>query len=179
MIKLNLGCWKRNFGSDWIHIDQCKLPHINSNDIVNLPFDDDSVDLIYCSHTFEYFDRLEGENVLKKWLCKLKPNGRLRLAVPDFFALKEVYDITGDLSMILGPLYGKMDIDGNKIYHKTVYDFPSLCNLLHKVGFRDIKKWNWRETEHMQFNDHSQAHMLPDRDRENGKLISLNVECSK
>ena len=36
----------------------------------------------------------------------------------------------------------------------------------------------WRETEHSQFDDHSQAY-VPHMDKENGVLISLNVECNK
>ena len=46
------------------------------------------------------------------------------------------------------------------------------------VGFKDIKRYDWRETEHAEFDDHSQAY-LPHMDKENGTLISLNVECTK
>ena len=41
---------------------------------------------------------------------------------------------------------------------------------------RKVKKYNWKNTEHAQFDDHSQAY-LPDMDKENGTLISLNIEC--
>jgi hypothetical protein len=64
------------------------------------------------------------------------------------------------------------------IYHKTVYDFKDLKELLEEVGFRNIKKYDWRETEHSEFDDHSQAY-IPHMDKENGTLISLNVECLK
>ena len=43
---------------------------------------------------------------------------------------------------------------------------------------KEIKKYNWRKTEHSMFDDHSQAY-LPHMDKENGILISLNVECVK
>ena len=56
-MKLHLGCGKRNFGTDWVHIDGGDFPHLQSNDITNLPFDDESVDLIYASHVIEYFNR--------------------------------------------------------------------------------------------------------------------------
>lgn len=179
MIKLNLGCWKRNFGPEWLHIDKCNLPHIYSHDIANLPFNDNSVDLIYCSHALEYFDRSEAEEVLESWYSKLKEGGTLRLAVPDFDALWELYKIEGNLDLLLGPLYGKMDIDGNKIYHKTVYDYHSLVMLLRKVGFRDAERYDWREIEpHNIHDDHSQCY-YPHMDKENGLLLSLNVQCVK
>lgn len=65
-IKLNLGCGKRNFGKDWFHIDGSNYEHIYSHDIINLPFENESIDLIYASHVFEYFDREEANVVLKK-----------------------------------------------------------------------------------------------------------------
>ena len=64
------------------------------------------------------------------------------------------------------------------IYHKTTYDYASLATLLKEIGMRNVKKYNWEETEHAQFDDHSQAY-LPHMDKENGILMSLNVECIK
>ena len=64
------------------------------------------------------------------------------------------------------------------IYHKTVYDFNSLNKICSDLGFRDFNKYEWRETEHSIFDDHSQAY-IPHLDRENGTLISLNVEMRK
>ena len=49
-MKLHLGCGKRDFGKDWHHIDCVDYPHVVSNDVVNLPYDDDSCDLLYASH---------------------------------------------------------------------------------------------------------------------------------
>merc|ERR550537_355266 len=89
MVKLHLGCGRRDFGPDWIHIDgsgkgDCEdgdrriqagdFAHIKYHDIVNLEdvFAENSVNVIYCSHTFEYFDRDECKKVLGKWLKVLK-----------------------------------------------------------------------------------------------------------
>ena len=33
IIKINMGCGKRNFGPDWIHIDQSKFEHIDEINI--------------------------------------------------------------------------------------------------------------------------------------------------
>ena len=88
---VSLGSGKRNFGKDWIHIDGSKYEHIHSHDIVNLPLDDNSVDLIYSSHTFEYFDREYADVVLQKWKKKLKDGGILRFAIPDFKMYAKLY----------------------------------------------------------------------------------------
>jgi predicted SAM-dependent methyltransferase len=178
-MKLHIGCGKRNFGPKWTHIDQAHFPHIDFYDLTSLNIDDSSIDLIYSSHTIEYFDRDEIIPILKEWSRVLKPSGILRLAVPDFEAMTKLYcnnSIT--LEQILGPLYGKMESNGKIIYHKTVYDFCSLKSLLISVGFHDIYKYDWRMTDHSQFDDCSQAY-LPHMNKETGVLISLNVECIK
>jgi predicted SAM-dependent methyltransferase len=62
-MKLHLACGSRNFGSDWIHIDGGDYPHVKYKSITDLyAFPNKSVDLIYCSHALEYFDREEKMN---------------------------------------------------------------------------------------------------------------------
>ncbi len=179
MIKINLGCGKRNFGKDWVHIDGGDYPHLDSKDIINLSYDNNTVDLIYTSHVLEYFDRQEAKFIIEEWRRVLKPNGVLRIAVPDFKAMAQLY-ITGTVSLksILGPLYGKMLMGDQYIYHKTVYDYDSLKNLLEQASLKQIKIYDWRKTEHSNFDDQSQAY-YPHMDKINGTLISLNMECRK
>jgi SAM-dependent methyltransferase len=178
-MKLHLGCGWRNFGSDWIHIDGGDYEHLDYNDITKLSFEDNSVDLIYSSHVLEYFDREEVIFVLKEWKRVLKKDGILRIAVPDFESMCSLY-FNSQLSIdkILGPLYGKMKMSDSTIYHKTVYDFKSLNKICHELGFKCFKRYDWRDTEHSMFDDHSQAY-IPHLDKDNGTLISLNVEMKK
>ena len=192
MVKLNLGCGNRNFGTDWTHIDGAEYPHVDSHNVISLDYRDKSVDLIYASHLIEYFDSVEIVTVLKEWKRVLRIDGMLRIAVPDFYQMAKLYLVDSyDLEKFLGPLYGKMQIEkktidsdyvskieSQTIYHRTVYDFNDLKELLEVVGFRNVKKYDWRETEHSEFDDHSQAY-IPHMDKENGTLISLNVECLK
>jgi predicted SAM-dependent methyltransferase len=177
MIKINMGCGWRNFGKDWVHIDGGEYVHLDHKNIFKLPFDNNTVDLIYASHVLEYFDNEEVEVLLTEWKRVLKNDGILRIAVPDFYQMSSLY-ISGkiELKNILGPLYGKMTMGNKKIYHKLVYDFKTLENKLKHSGFRDIIKYDWKETEHSHFDDHSQAY-IPHMDKEKGTLISLNVEC--
>ena len=180
MINVNLGCGWRNFGKDWHHVDGGDYDHLDSHDIFNLPFDDNSVDLIYASHVIEYFDREDIVDIIEKWKKKLKVGGILRLAVPDFYKMAKLYiNKKYELEEFLGPLYGKMKMGNEIIYHKTVYDYNSLHQMLiYEIGFSNIRKWDWRDTKHSNFDDHSQAYK-PHMDKENGVLISLNVEVEK
>lgn len=182
-MKLHLGCWTRDIPG-FINVDLADLPHIHyKTSIDKLPmFADNSVELIYSSHNFEYFDRTEAVSVLKEWSRVLKPQGTLRIAVPDFDRLLDVYRSTGTLERILGPLFGRMPIltpEGEKIlYHKTVYTYDSLKKVLEENGFTNVRRYDWRDTIHKDYDDHSQAY-FPHMDKENGLLISLNLEADK
>ena len=46
------------------------------------------------------------------------------------------------------------------------------------AGFKDVRRYDWRQTEHKDYDDFSQAY-IPHMDKENGLLISLNVEATK
>lgn len=139
MLKLNLGCGHTNFGDDWDHIDAINEPHIKSHDITKLPYEDNSADIIYSSHTLEYFDREEAIEVLREWYRVLKVGGKIYLSVPDFRQMAYLYlEEHIPLHRFLGPLYGKMDSNGKTIYHKTVWDYQSLGDYLRIIGFRRI-----------------------------------------
>jgi len=130
--------------------------------------EDETCDLVYASHLLEYFDRLEVLDVLREWCRVLKPGGTLRLSVPNFEVLANIYAETGDLSAIIGPLYGRIVIRDSIMYHRTVYDWVSLSVLLRSTGFHAIRRWDLAEME-----DCSQARYP------SGQLLSLNVEAEK
>jgi len=135
--KINLGCGKRNFGDDWIHIDgDTNHEHVLSDDITLSFLQDNFFDLIYSSHLIAYFDKFELTDLLNFWKNKLKEGGILRLATPDFEAMSRLYFSNNiPLSSFVGPLYGKMKMNDSFIYHKMTYDFKSLwysCDLLVK-----------------------------------------------
>lgn len=183
-MKLHLGCGKR-FIPEFVHIDLNNFPHIDYNhNIKSLPFiKDNSVELIYFCHGIEYFDRVEIVDVLQEWKRVLKPGGVLRLAMPDFTALIKLYKRYNDIDKVLGPLFGRWEVKDKSgkqtvLYHKTVYDFPSLKKLLESAGFINIKRYDWRKTIHKSYDDYSQAYD-PHMDKNNGLLISLNVEAVK
>jgi predicted SAM-dependent methyltransferase len=182
-MRLHLGCGKRHIPG-FVHVDLDDFPHIEHRcSIETLPmFGNDTADLIYCSHAFPYIDRVRAIETLIEWRRVLRPGGMLRLAVSDFEALVQVYQRTGDLNQILGPLFGRITIrtaEGSTIlYHHSVYDYKSLEALLLDAGFQGVRRYDWRETIHRDYDDFSRAYKLGTVE-EPGLLISLNVEAVK
>ena len=190
--KLHLCCGTRYFGDDWVHADGNEYPHaLRIRDLNHLPFKDDQFELIYCSHAISYFDREEIIPILKEWKRVLKTGGKLRLATPDFDTISHLYRMGKyNLDELQGLLYGKWSYEtGNlnkHIYFKTAYDYVSLKRLLLSVGFTSVTLYDFRDTEHSEFDDHSKAHLPHDPEsirtgvfKESQTHVSLNVECKK
>lgn len=176
-IKLHLGCGEK-FIPGFVHIDMRKFPHIDyvsSADKLDM-FKDNSVDLIYACHILEHFKKNKTETVLREWYRVLRSGGVLRIAVPDFEKLAEIYAKYKDIKLISGPLLGRQDYPENT--HYAVFDLHVLSEILKKVGFKKIYRYDWRETIHKNYDDYSQAY-IPHLDKEKGILISLNVEAKK
>ena len=176
-MKLHLGCGKRHIPG-FVHIDAVEYPHVDHvATIDNLGFlPDDSVELIYNCHVLEHFRRNDVARVLREWRRVLRPGGTLRVSVPDFAKLCEVYQRTGELGLVIGPIFGRQDYLYN--IHYNVFDEKSLRTLLQDCGYTDVRRYDWRKTEHAAVDDFSQAY-IPHMDREHGTLISLNVEATK
>jgi predicted SAM-dependent methyltransferase len=161
-----------------VHIDAIAFDHVDHvASIDNLSFiPSNSVDLIYHCHVLEHFKRREVPAVLSEWMRVLTPGGTLRTAVPDFAQICEVYSQSRDLSLVIGALFGRQDYLYN--IHYNAFDYHTLREVLVLTGFENVRRYDWRETEHAYVDDYSQAY-IPHMDKESGTLISLNVECSK
>jgi predicted SAM-dependent methyltransferase len=135
-----------------------------------LPFENESFDLVYSSHVLEHFHRNETLNVLKEWVRVLKPDGILRISVPSFENLIKIYELSGEIENITGPLMGGQTYETN--FHYNVFDKKYLTTLMEEVGLVAIHPWNFRRTLHSDYFDFSQATTweIP---------ISLNLEGRK
>jgi len=176
--RLHLGCGVKHIPG-YFHIDALDYPHVDHiGPVDNLDFiADATVDHIYACHLLEHFGRKEYAAVLKEWRRVLKKGGTLRLAVPDYEACARLYvdgKLPDGLPTILGLMMGGQRDQYD--FHKMVFDERSLTSYLKDAGFSKVYRWNWRETEHAGMDDYSQAH-LPHMDKENGRLVSLNLEA--
>ncbi len=176
-MKLNLGCGNKKM-LGFINIDsrQEVSPDL-IDDVSSLQsFKSNSVNLIYACHVLEHFDRFEYKEVLKRWFDVLEPGGVLRISVPDIEKVFNHYSQFKDLNVLKGFLWGGQTYPQN--YHYTGFDFKTISNDLLEIGFSNVRHYDWRNTEHSMIDDFSQAY-LPHMDKENGMLMSLNIEAYK
>jgi SAM-dependent methyltransferase len=173
---LHLGCGGVNHDK-FVNIDGLPAPHIHyirSIDDLS-PFKDNTVDLIYAAHCLEHFSHRKTSTVLAEWFRVLKPGGILRLSVPDFDALYEIYKESGkEIDSILEVLMAKQDYKYN--FHMTVFNQSSLERVLKNVGFQEVRQWQPNSCDLTTFPDFS-IHKIP----ANQKYypISLNLEATK
>lgn len=184
-MKLHLGCYQKKIhGYVNVDIREEVKPDI-VDDVFKLnKFESSSADLIYSCHTLEHARPDEAIKALARWYDVLKPNGLLRLAVPDLEAVFEYYQTTKNLKELRTFIYGSQKHPYD--IHYTGWDFNSLARDLESVGFKDIHKYDWRDTEHFYIDDYSMSY-LPNisyksrrkLDTITGKLMSLNIEAMK
>lgn len=179
MKKLHIGCGKCYLppAEGWINHDVFDSVKADVYaDMASLPFENSTFDLIYASHVLEHAHRRMILSTLSHWRALLKPGGTLRVAVPNFEAITEWYTKTRDLPALMGLLYGGQNHPKN--YHTVTFDSFTLGEALRKAGLVNIRRWNWRETEHARFDDFSQC-FLPHLDKDAGTLMSLNMQADK
>jgi len=176
--KLNLGCFNKKLpGFINIDIREDVNPDVVDDIFTLSKFKDNSVDLIYCSHALEHLDYIQTSKALDNWNRVLKLNGILRLSVPDLEAVFAHYFYHKNLDIIMHMLYGSQRHEFD--YHKNGWDFNRLKRDLEKHGFNNVRLWDWRkESPHCYCDDYSQAYW-PHMDKQNGKLMSLNIEAVK
>jgi predicted SAM-dependent methyltransferase len=178
-MKLHLGCGSRHIPG-FVHVDVQHATHVDIvGPVERLPLDDASVSLIYASHVLEHFGRHAYKSVLKEWFRVLKPGGILRLSVPDFSACAAIYyekGLADGLSGLVGLIIGGQRNEHD--FHKMIFDEDSLSRDLLETGFHEVRRWDWRMTDHADIDDYSQAH-IPHLHKKDGRLMSLNLEAVK
>lgn len=167
----------RNYLPGWTNVDIFSSVRADVYaDMTALPFPRESVEIIYACHVLEHAHRHMVLATLTHWRDLLKADGVLRLAVPDFKACVDWYTKSARLDDITGLLWGGQNHPKNN--HFIGFDMNTLDMALRQIGFAEIRPWDWRTTEHAQFDDFSQCY-LPHMDKENGMHMSLNLEAVK
>lgn len=139
-------------------------------------FNDEVVDEIYISHVLEHFSRRKILQILREYNRLLKPGGLLRIAVPDFDAVVDMYvKDKRNIYDLMGLMYGGQRDEYD--YHKFIFTYDTIKNILECAGFSDVKRYETFEFLDDSEDDYSKSY-LPHMDR-NGKLMSLNVICKK
>lgn len=89
---LNLGCGSR-FHPEFTNVDLNSIaPYVQSWDLrQSLPFSNNTFDVVYHSHLLEHFDRGDATKLLLECYRVCKPNGILRVVVPDLENIVRLY----------------------------------------------------------------------------------------
>lgn len=149
-VKLHLGCGDTLI-KGFINVDVLNVPAVDIiYDLKNLNcFKDEIADVIYASHFLEHFSTDEIPVLLQEMHRVLKPNGELRLSVPDLDKICKLYVVenidwfTLPHNLWLGLFYGSQRNRYN--FHKTGFNFRWLKFLLECAGFVRIEEVDYFE----------------------------------
>lgn len=134
-MKLNVGCGSKP-KTGYTNIDiQSKAADINA-DASDLPFEENSIDVIESYHLIEHMDKKHAELTLRHWYDLLKPAGQLIIECPDLEVILREYLNTNDEELLYS-IYGR-----NRYAYDTHlwgYTRRSITNLLHDIGFSSVK----------------------------------------
>lgn len=133
---LDIGC-----GHIWREDEECEIVRVDIRedcnpdyrcDIRQLPFDNESFDVIFSSHVLEHFNRADHKTVLEEWLRVLKVGGEARICVPSIeWAAKEI--VAGRHSYdVMNVLYGQQSYPHD--FHYNGFTPKSLENLVTECG---------------------------------------------
>lgn len=169
--KLNLGCGDQT-PEGWINVDYAwgakiaKIPIFNGLGLTNLkwdkkiiihnllkhfPWENESIDVVYSSHTLEHFTREDGFRFLNECYRVLKNGGIIRIIVPDLKAFTLEYlegkmraDFFVENLLVLYPesknFIKKFLIPFVSFPHKCMYDTQTLIGILKSIGFKVKEK---------------------------------------
>lgn len=138
-----------------------------------LPYEDNSVNYIYTSHFLEHVERDEAIQIINECYRVLKPQGMIRIVVPDFELLVDKYvkkdiDVDNFLNALeMFPKKGFFKFLYSKDRHKWMYDFHSLNKLLIMCGFKNITRKKFRDS------------IIPDVNKLDNRKGSLHVDAQK
>jgi predicted SAM-dependent methyltransferase len=173
--RLHIGCGDVN-APGFINLDARALAHVHivHADLSHLPMiPAEAFELVYLSHVLEHVERRRVTDALRELRRILEPGGLLRISVPDFDKLLDLYLAGGRaIGVIEGALMGGQDRPDN--YHHAVFNAAHLRAKLCEAGFSDIREWDPDNCAHHDFDDWASRPLQFDGRR---FPISLNMEA--
>ncbi len=109
-----------------------------------LPIEDSAVDFLYTSHFIEHLFRKDAEHLLSESHRVLKPQGVIRISIPDLEYAISLYD-TGEKEKMLNAYFFVEDDESYYARHKYMYDYEMIFELLSNAGFQDIRRCEYQK----------------------------------
>ncbi len=174
-LKIHLGAGEINI-QGWINVDARNFKHthlVDQNFELN-EFKDGTISEIYLCHVLEHFSFEDSIKLLEKLHKKLTTGGLIRISVPDFAKLKFIYEETNNLEKVKFAIMGGQNYEND--FHKSIYDFKILSELLKKLNFNHVENWESQKDFGVELDDWSNGVY----NINNKKIkISLNVKALK
>ena len=124
---------KEDFGDRYVSSDIFESPFIDEIiDIQDIPYDDNTFDLIITSHVLEHVP--DDYIALQEFYRILKPNGKVIILIPSLPYLKKTFELPQINSSKLRQRYYKQHD------HRRYYGDDDFYRLLELVGFETIKE---------------------------------------
>jgi len=163
-ILLNLGSGKYPL-KGFTNIDIWEMPNVDLVcDILELPYEDNSVDEINCGHCIEHLTMENARLGLKEWIRVLKNGGTIGIVVPE-------KDLTPK-NMIDG-----LDMPENPYSkHLSYWNLEMLKNEVKNAGFEDIEEINIDTYPYLVARPKWQVGVTA---RKGGKITNMKKEKSK
>ncbi len=154
---------------DWVNVDMI-AGDMRLNLSWDLPFEDNSMELVYAAHTFEHLSyNTSVRRLIKEIHRVLAPGGVVRIAVPDMEAYTRAYiekntaffeayerarPEFGSMAGYKTPMSKVMMMAGSAIKpsgwfeHKMGYDFETLSQLFIDGGYSTCKRSKFEASTH-------------------------------
>ena len=154
MLKLNAGCGPC-IVPGWINLDAVRRPglDVQADLRAGLPFPDASMDCIAGIHLLQDFGYADVDPALRELRRVLKPDGALRLALPDLDPAIRAY-LAGDAAYFHVPDRDARSVGAKLVAQMVWYGsvrtpvvFDFIAERLNETGFRAIRRCRFGVTE--------------------------------
>jgi SAM-dependent methyltransferase len=138
-VGLHVGCGAKTW-SGWVNVDAHSSKADVIADVVNLPFDTESADIICGIHLLEHLYEWDAKKALREWLRVLKPGGKLILEVPCMDKIIEYIRSGRPLTeqMVWWAFWGNPK-GRESMHHNYGYTISTLGKFLQKAGYVNIE----------------------------------------
>lgn len=172
-ILIKVGLLDKNYLLSWPKIRLCDIRG-------KLPYTDNSIEQVYCSHVLEHLEKWQTINLLKEVKRILKKGGIMRIVLPDLKKILEVYSKNG-ADQFCRVLWGfDKDIKPNNLIkslqrkfirpHQWMYNKKSFEEVIKISGFGNFKWLDYKIGE---------VQSLDKLDLDIHKELSMYVEIKK
>jgi predicted SAM-dependent methyltransferase len=160
-VYLNLGSGPRGLDApNWVNVDA--FSDINVHFLLDfnrpMPFEDQTLDGVFCEHVVEHFTFEDGRRMLGEICRALKKGGVARIIVPDAAWVMRSYFDQPDLlirhrageetnpSAEQTPMEIVNQYFRQRYEHHFLYDFASMEKMLKQAGFTDVKHLTFKQS---------------------------------